>query len=61
MSGACRAMLSRKMPEVHANYFSLWRLDCALRSSFPKKVDQLSVHFLGVSPGYAVWLVLHHQ
>jgi hypothetical protein len=39
----------------------LGRLDCSLRRSFPKKIHQLSVHFLRVCPGYTVRPVLHYQ
>jgi len=39
-----------------------WKgLDCPLRRGFPKKVHQLSVHFVRVCPGYAVRPVFYDR
>src|SRR6202790_25087 len=47
--------------QFHANNVALRRLDCVLRRSFPEKVQQLSVHFVCVCPGYAVRPVLYDR
>jgi len=48
-------------PSLGLSNMILRRLIGLLRRGFPKKAHQLSVHFVCVSPGYAVRPVFHHH